>query len=97
MSYPCKKCGSSTSGMTAKVISDPRNPRYGLLTDLCNSCSNTTDNQTLQNTLYPQSNPDKKAIDAEAKERNDRAARYQKSKEEWIAANPNCVFPDGHS
>jgi hypothetical protein len=84
--------------MSAKTINDPRNPRYGLLVDLCPSCSSSKDvDTTLQNRLYPDANPNRKAIDLEAKEARDRAARYAKSKEEWIAANPNCAFPDGHS
>jgi len=95
--HNCAKCGTATNGMSAKTINDPRNPRYGLLVDLCPSCSSSKDvDTTLQNRLYPESDPDRELVDTESRERKNRAARYQKSKDEWIAANPNCAFPEGH-
>ena len=97
--YNCAKCGAATNGLIGKTISDPRNSRYSLLVDLCPSCSSSNDEYSaLQNRLYPESNPNREAIDSQAKEARDRKSRYEKSKEEWIAANPpGTPFPDGHS
>lgn len=101
MSYKqirCGKCGIEVSGKHAVAVKNPDGPgACGLLVDVCDSCNASKDLQkTLQDRLYPKDSVNEQVVIARNEEK-DRAARYQKSKEEWIAANPNCAFPDGHS